>query len=94
MRTPEEVVSIRAPVTRPERRFVFIDGDHSIEVSIRAPVTRPERRGSLMEAIRDALFQSALRSRDRSDAPALLGGITLFPFQSALRSRDRSDPPI
>ena len=41
-------------------------------VSIRAPVTRPERLIRDLEMIKLELFQSALRSRDRSDlAPPL-----------------------
>ena len=60
-------VSIRAPVTRPERRARSVVSREICIVSIRAPVTRPERLHSKTRHGPRLWFQSALRSRDRSD---------------------------
>ena len=85
------VVSIRAPVTRPER-LVHDGQEFAVAlVSIRAPVTRPERQSKPNAEDASALFQSALRSRDRSDVQLVTTGTVFVVFQSALRSRDRSD---
>ena len=60
-------VSIRAPVTRPERRAQHRCRAGGDRVSIRAPVTRPERHADRHQVELTKMFQSALRSPDRSD---------------------------
>src|SRR5437870_4559987 len=86
------IVSIRAPVLRPERPLAGQLMDAIAKVSIRAPVLRPERLARRRTLNRRSwLFQSALRSCDRSDAWTEMPPLRMTAFQSALRSCDRSD---
>ena len=93
--SPDEAcVSIRASLRR-AKRYVFAGSISYGRVGFN-PRFAPESEAISTHVVLggDALFQSALRSGERSDSGRVMATQRMFEFQSALRSGERSDGSV